>query len=349
MDFLCNICGRANSGVEEIGREAALCTGCGSSMRHRSIIAVLSRELLGAVYPLDKLPVLRSIRGLGLSDSQPYARLLADHFDYRNTYLHREPVLDIAGAGSQDPGTLDFLLASEVFEHVPPPVEGPLRKVRDLLRPEGVFVMTVPYGLEGETLEHFPELADYATVLLRSGPVLVNRTREGALQVFSDLVFHGGRGSTLELRVFSEPALRKALSDAGFGYVRVYTEDFPEFGIVHQENWALPIAARRRAPETNRALLCELLERNWKDSSWSLKEENDRLRADLVSRTDWAKSLESDLAARTDWARALDAQLEERTAWARRLEEEVKTLEGHLSRTRCSLWYRLGRRLGLIY
>ena len=211
--------------------------------------------------------------------------------------------------------------------------------------------MTVPYELQGETQEHFPDFSDFGTVVLRSGAVLVNRTAGGELQLFSDLVFHGGRGSTLELRCFSESGLRKALADAGFAYVRIHAEDYPEFGIVHQEAWSLPIAARRRVPEGNRELVYELLERNWNEWLRPLREENRRVHAELVERTEWARSLErgltSELEARTKWARDLEAQLTERTAWAQRRDEDVKTLETHLARTRASLWYRVGRRLGL--
>src|SRR5579871_530311 len=208
MDFTCNICGHANAGVEDSGREGALCAGCGGSMRHRSLVAVLSREIFGVPYSIARLPVLKSIRGLGLSDSDPYARVLADRFQYRNTFLHRDPVLDIAEPGPQEAGSLDFLLASEVFEHVRAPVERAFANALSLLRPEGVLVMTVPYELQGPTREHFPELNDFATVVLRGGAALVNRTTAGELQLFSDLVFHGGRGSTLELRCFSESGLR---------------------------------------------------------------------------------------------------------------------------------------------
>ncbi len=352
LDFTCNICGATNTDVEKLGREEALCTECGASMRHRWLMAVLTGELFGVAYPLDKLPGLRSIRGMGLSDSEPYARVLAERFDYRNTYLHREPVLDISNPYSGAHGTLDFLVASEVFEHVRPPVQQSLANALNLLRPDGVLVLSVPYELEGQTHEHFPQLSDFATVMLREGPILVNRTPEGEVQVFSDLVFHGGRGSTLEMRCFSEPGLRAALADAGFGYVRIHAEDYPEFGIVHQENWSLPVAARRRAPEWNRQALSELIERNWNEFHRPLREQNERLHAELAARTEWARGLErqmsEELRERTEWARGLESQLAERTAWAQRLDEQVKTLEGHLSRTRSSLWYRVGRSFGLI-
>jgi SAM-dependent methyltransferase len=322
-------------------------------MRHRSLVAVLVHELFGVALPICQLPVLKSIRGLGLSDTELYARVLADRFYYRNTYLHREPVLDIADPGPQEPHALDFLLASEVFEHVRPPVERAFENALALLRAEGVLVMTVPYELQGETKEHFPDLSDFAAVTLRSGAALVNRTAAGELQLFSDLVFHGGRGSTLELRCFSESGLRKVLADAGFAYVRIHAEDYPEYGIVHQESWSLPIAARRRPPESNRALIRELIERNWDGWPKALRHEQDenrRLHDELAERTEWVRTVErrlmTEIEDRTQWAHHLEAQLADRTSWAQRLDQQVKTLEEHLRRILSSRWHRVGRLLG---
>jgi len=67
--FLCNICGLENPGpVESFDREVANCSGCGSSGRWRSLIYMLSQELFGATLTLKEFPVLKSIRGLGMSD-----------------------------------------------------------------------------------------------------------------------------------------------------------------------------------------------------------------------------------------------------------------------------------------
>lgn len=354
MNFTCNICGAVNAGVEPSGREGALCASCGSSMRHRCLMAVLTREIFGVALSLDHMPVLKSLRGLGLSDTEVYARVLTDRFSYRNTYLDREPILDIADPGTQDAGTLDFLLASEVFEHVRPPVEQALRNALELLRPDGVLVMTVPYELAGETREHYPELCDYGIASLRSGHVLVNRTSAGELQVFSDLVFHGGAGSTLELRCFSEPGLRKVLADAGFAWVCFHPEDYPEFGVAHQEAWSLPLVARRRAPESNLHPVREMIERNseeWKRVLCAYQDENRRIQEELSGRTAWVQAVErrmtSDIEERTQWAKDLEAQLAERTEWARRMDQHLKKVEELLRRTHSSIWYRIGRKLGL--
>ena len=78
---------------------------------------------------------------------------------------------------------------------------------RRLLKPHGIFIFSVPYSLDQETLEHFPDLHDYRLVEKDGAWRLENRTSDGRRQVFSDLVFHGGPGSTLEMRLFSRNGL----------------------------------------------------------------------------------------------------------------------------------------------
>ena len=72
-----------------------------------------------------------------------------------------------------------------------------------MLRQGGLLLLTVPYGLQPETIEHFPELHEFTLVERDGGCELHNLTKSGVRQTFRNLVFHGGRGSTLEMRVFS--------------------------------------------------------------------------------------------------------------------------------------------------
>ncbi len=97
----------------------------------------------------------------------------------------------------------DFIISSDVFEHVVPPVSRAFENVWKMLKPGGVFVLTVPYGAQRETVEHFPELNEFSIVERDGSFVLRNKTRTGVLQEFNDLVFHGGPRTTLEMRVFS--------------------------------------------------------------------------------------------------------------------------------------------------
>ncbi len=206
---------------------------------------MLSEELFGISMPLTEFPRVRSLRGIGTSDSVSYADRLADRFDYRNTFFHREPRFDVAHPAADEFGRYDFLLSSEVLEHVESPVEAAFQNVCHMLKPAGVFVFTVPYSLESTTTERFGKLHDFGFAQLSDRIVLVNRTPEGEAQVFDDLIFHGGPGSTLEMREFSESALKSLLAAAGFTEVRIDGSDHPEFGILRRYSWSLPMAARK--------------------------------------------------------------------------------------------------------
>ncbi len=244
--FTCNVCGQRGRPPERSrDAEDSTCSRCGSNVRTRGLLRALSQELFGASLTLAAFPRIKSVRGIGIGDSEIYSERLEEKLGYHNTFFHREPRLDIAHPPESEFGQYDFVISSEVFEHVVPPVEAAFQNVCRLLRPNGVFVFTVPYSLKKSTVEHFPELHEYAIARLGDRHVLVNRTREGTVRIYENLVFHGGPGSTLEMRVFSESDLRRMLSGAGFGEVRIYGEDYPEFGIVRDGPCSLPLAARK--------------------------------------------------------------------------------------------------------
>lgn len=246
IQFTCNICGRLNRrALGELGRENSSCSACGSNVRTRGLLQALSLELFGVNLSLRDFPRVKSLRGLGTSDDSSYATRLAEKFDYHNTFYDREPRLDIANPAENELGRYDFVISSEVFEHVPPPVEKAFCNVFRLLKPSGVLVLTVPYSIEPSPSEHFPELHQFGLVQLGNSMVLVNRTPDGQVQVFENVVFHGGRGSTAEMREFTEQSLKAALTGAGFRDIRIYSEDYKPFGIVRAETWSLPITARK--------------------------------------------------------------------------------------------------------
>src|SRR5882724_2405914 len=212
--FLCNICGRTNT-VAQFDYEASSCSGCGSNVRLRALIYMLSRELFGDAFVLYDFPRLPPIKGLGLSDQASYADLLAKKFDYTNTFYDREPRFDITEAHPALYGSYDFILSSDVFEHIAPPVERAFDEVYRLLKPHGMLCLSVPFSLEEHTVERFPNLYEYAVVDLAGSPVLINRSQEGRLEIRDDLIFHGGSGATLEMRLFSQNDLAGRLSKAG--------------------------------------------------------------------------------------------------------------------------------------
>ena len=244
--FRCNICGEhCQTALDRLGREEVSCKGCGSSPRARAIIRVLSTQLFGKNLLLSDFPPRPDIRGLGMTDWKGYADRLAEKFSYRNTYYHQEPRLDISAV--EIPVDLlanDFIISSEVFEHVVPPVSRAFENVAKMLKPGGLFILTVPYTNNKDTIEHFPELYDFTIVEDNETFVLKNRTREGVIQEFRNLVFHGGPGTTLEMRVFSENSIIQHLRNAAFHAIKVHREPDFAHGVWWPESWAFPISAR---------------------------------------------------------------------------------------------------------
>jgi SAM-dependent methyltransferase len=246
LDYRCNICGAAcRQFAGALRREAASCAGCGSTVRMRAMIHALSCALFGHGIALPDFPEAPGIKGIGMSDWDGYAVPLAKNLGYLNTYYHQEPRLDITNISGSDAGSVDFIISTDVFEHVCPPVSVAFENALAMLKPGGVFVFSVPYARSGETIEHFPDLHDFRIEDRHGKRVLLNRTREGIEQVFPDLVFHGGPGDTLEMRLFSESGLLRELADAGFRDVRIMRAPCFEFGIWHAADDSFPIIARR--------------------------------------------------------------------------------------------------------
>lgn len=247
MEFICNLCGAPNRvDPAALTREASTCSSCGSSVRTRGLMLALSLELFGIKMTVPEFPRVKSLRGLGASDENQYASQLAVKFDYRNTFYDREPRFDLTNPPEHEFGAYDFVVASEVFEHVLPPVERAFENAARLLKPTGVLIMTVPYSLEASMREHYPDLHEFGFATVAGEQVLVNRNRAGEIQVFENPVFHRSRDeSSLEAREFSEGDLLALLRGAGFRDVKIYSETFQEFGVANPENCSLPIAARR--------------------------------------------------------------------------------------------------------
>jgi SAM-dependent methyltransferase len=313
-------------------------------MRVRAVIALLSEELLGVPLALTDFPVLKAIRGIGMSDSPELAKKLAEKLDYTNTFYHQAPRFDAVHPDPNDFGRYDFILSSEVMEHVPPPVEHAFANLFRLLKPDGLLIMTTPYTLGGKTKEHFPELHDFTLTSLGAGTVLVNRRRDGSTEVFEDLVFHGGPGSTVEMRVFTEESLRETILAAGFSSVRVASMDVPEFGVEHAETWSLPIVARKGtfhppAAELSREYR-QLLRR-----AAHLEKEYALLQADYqrfaAHHTASHQETNRELDARYEWGMTLDGQLRE-------VQQQLADAKAEQARLEARKWIRLGRKLGTL-
>lgn len=240
IPFRCNICGTGNGSTPAgLTREGITCTHCGSSVRFRAMVHLVTREMLGRPVALHAMQRRPDIAGIGLSDAWSYAHRMARKFDYTNTYYHTDPRLDITDVGDEHAGRYDFITSSDVFEHVRPPVLRAFVNARRMLKPGGKLILTVPSSLADETTEHYPLLHDYTVHEADGRYTMTNRTRDGVVQTFDNLVFHGGPGATLEMRVFSRRALERDLLAAGFARVRIAAETYLPFGI----HWADPFSA----------------------------------------------------------------------------------------------------------
>lgn len=377
--FECNICGTPNRApASSFGREVGNCARCGSTVRTRGVIHMLSREFFGRDLTLPQFPVIKGLRGIGMSDSPDYAYRLSDKFSYTNTFFHKEPQFDITHVSESDWGSYDFLISSEVFEHVAPPVEIAFQNAFRLLKPNGLFFFTVPYTIDERPLEHFPELYEYAITSLGNGHVLVNRTREGQVQVYEDLLFHGGPGETLEMRRLNERELLAQFERAGFRAVEIYGRNFAPFGILRTETWSLPMTARKEPFTLRPGCFAEVIDdlrqvhaqnRKWNQrvvdqehwmewakteiarhehevevrTKWALDME-----AQLKERTEWALNMEKDLTHHVELAKRFQAESNERTVWALQLQAQVDVIQRRLSEIKSSKWVKAGRVAGLV-
>ncbi len=335
--FVCNICGAWNSRKNpQIDREAASCAQCLSSVRYRSIIHLLTNELFGRSMTLQEVPKLKQVRGLGMTDWWGYDGILSDRFTYSNTFYDREPRLDILHPGPEHTGQYDFILSSEVFEHVHPPVEEAFANVVRLLKPNGFFILTVPYVADEDvTVEHFPSLNDYKIVEIGDEFVLVNRTKEGPLETFRDLKFHGGPGNTLELRLFGERDLERKLLAAGFRETAVLKENNAQFGVQWHEPWSRPIIARKERFGFPSLLV------------WELAHKVGSLEDALAEEAQGGKPAEIEPGSPS--MGTLDALRKHQELVLRydKLAEDFSTLRKQVAMASRSRWLALGRMLGI--
>lgn len=226
IEYHCNICGGKNRlARNSFHRELAFCTTCGSNARFRGIIQVLE-EFFGNTGHgcLREWPQRKNIFGAGMSDWPGYAGLLAEKFSYENTFYDRAPQLDIQNPTEAQLGKYDFLISSDVFEHVLQPLQRGFDNLFALLKPGGGLVFSVPYTRTAETVEHFPGLREYEILVFQGRKILVNRNQAGVLEVYDNPIFHGGEGATLEMRLFCEADILARLARAGFTDIRVHDQ-----------------------------------------------------------------------------------------------------------------------------
>lgn len=243
ISFTCNICGSYNFRVPKkyFVREDRSCKTCGSSVRTRSLIYALSIGLFKKPLTIDNFPIRKDIVGVGMSDWLEYAQRLEKKLSYTNTFYHQEPMLDIVNPREKYFQACDFVITSDVFEHITPPVTKAFESLRKIVKPGGVVVFSVPYSVGNEkTIEHFPTLNDWKMLQDTSGDYYIeNTTSDGKTEIFKDLIFHGGPGQTVEMRLFCLNDLIRLFKEAGFKDVQIINQDYNSHGIMIEHPWSL--------------------------------------------------------------------------------------------------------------
>ncbi len=221
MTGRCNICGWSDRFLRlERGREGTVCRNCGSSSRNRAVAWVLGR-VLDEDQAVFRWKYRTSAPMLESSARGALAMYFRKKFDYYGTEYDPKKI----AAGNQPreyadfqklhyaDNTFDFVVASDVFEHIRRDADA-MREVQRVLKPGGHLILTVPYDHErAQTLQRVDT----------SGPKDVHLLPPQ---------YHGGGGHTLAYREYGRD-LMNLMRAASFSVERVEVER-PDFGITRQ-------------------------------------------------------------------------------------------------------------------
>lgn len=194
------------------------CAGCGSIPRFRGLmLAVMTHVLKDTSRPLLDVPRHPEIKGIGVSDSATYADVLAERFSYTNTYYHTDPHLDLCQENSAAKySNLDFIICSDVIEHTAAVPHRVLRNMVAMLRPGGIVILSAPTYYLPDTIEHYPRATRLEIVECGGSYEVRWSDANGIERVDHAPDFHGGPGSTLEMREIAHEALLQDGIDEGF-------------------------------------------------------------------------------------------------------------------------------------
>lgn len=260
MEYTCNLSGNKFT-VKDIDKHREGANVFGLNSRMRAIIYVLIKTVLKSDGILSIISSNKNIRGVGMSDSNNLASELSKKFNYVNTYYHKPPLLDIYNDKHISTyNNLDFIISSDVFEHISPypNLQIAFNNLFKILKKGGHIIFSVPF-IYDNYYEHFPSLYKYSIEVDKTinKYYIKNINIDGHEELFwtcrtpsggiGDLCFHGGPGSTLEMRIFSHDILIKYLKDAGFKEITFYDPneitDMQKYGIFWENKCSLVCSA----------------------------------------------------------------------------------------------------------
>ena len=156
-----------------------------------------------------------------------------------------DPRLDICSPTSDWTGQNDFIISSDVFEHVPSPVQKAFDGAFQVLKPGGWLILTVPFDDRLKTTEHFENVRNFRLIDFEGDWLLFGKTEGQNYEIHRNLIFHGGPGTTVEMRFFSRSDVIFHLEKAGFVEIKIHDQPIEEYGIFLQHDQGLPITARK--------------------------------------------------------------------------------------------------------
>lgn len=216
----CVICGallpRRFSQSRGTVREASQCVECGGTWRARAVTLALISSLGYSPKPLSRIRADWSRVGVGVSDDFVIAGRFGQVWTYTNTFYDDFPHLDVRDVPSRLFERNEFIVCSDVLEHVDPPLEDALLGLRRMLKPNGFVVISVPMNGTAESDEYYPGLVDWELVWKQGSPELHWRDSFGTKHVDSSPEMHGGRGQTIAFRSFGHRSLSDLFTAAGF-------------------------------------------------------------------------------------------------------------------------------------
>jgi SAM-dependent methyltransferase len=234
-------------------RELVACSVCGSNSRFRGIFHAIQTRVIGETDITFDAGRLKQVTGLGFSDAPQYANKLAAMFAYTNTFYHQPPRVDLMDRSSFPETPCDFIVCSDVLEHVLGDLDIAFENLKRALKPGGKLIFSVPYIEGEETLEHFPHLYAWKICEVDGKFFLNNVRRDGTQETFTNLHFHGGPGAVLEMRVFGEGDLVRHFVRAGFASVEVLEAELMQIG------YAWPYVVHRSDHQGRRMKGCVLV------------------------------------------------------------------------------------------
>jgi SAM-dependent methyltransferase len=208
----CVLCAYQNSDHRKPSREKSNCMNCGSTWRAR---AVALNVLIQLGYPPQSYPEIKSDWsrvGLGISDDVAIASVIPTKFLYSNTYYDAFPSLDIRKIPKTALYGFEFVICSDVLEHIDVKLADAVKGVSRLLKPNGFAVLSVPVVKNSRRNEFYPKLS---TFKIEGGKVFWEDT-EGSFHIDRKPEFHGGRGQNLAFREFTEMGFEGLLLKNGF-------------------------------------------------------------------------------------------------------------------------------------